>query len=238
MRRIGLRTKLLIGMFVILCVSIGLVASQAVALFRNDKSAYVFELNASRAIQIADELQVNVRHLSDKMRIFSSTVALEAPQGVDQRWVLQSMLRQYPEFLLFTRSRPDGSLEALFQSRLLGDAGLSVDTLHQAYLAALPLESVGDQPLILRLGQSSAMATATVALRGNSPVEGEAGAVLIAEVPLDRLYAGVGESSLHEIYITDNEGKSFLSVTGETAGTSPTFVDLLPKNARGIRPRR
>ncbi len=60
-------------------------ASQAVTLFREDKTAYVFDLNASRAIRIADEIQANVHHLSDKMRIFSNTVGLVAPRGVDQR---------------------------------------------------------------------------------------------------------------------------------------------------------
>ncbi len=63
MKRISLRSKLLVGMFVILSVSIGLVSSQAVMLFQEDKSAYVFDLNASRAIRIADEIQSNVRHL-------------------------------------------------------------------------------------------------------------------------------------------------------------------------------
>ncbi len=231
MRRISLRLKLLLGMFVILSISIGLVASQAVMLFQQDKSAYVFDLNASRAIRIADEIQSNVRHLSEKMRIFSNTIGLEAPQGVDQRWVLQSMLRQYPEFLLFTRSRPDGSLEALFQSRLLNDAGLSIETLHDAYLDALPIQSLGDQPMIVRLSQSSTLPTFTLAVRGDSPVEGEPGPVLIAECALDRLYASAGESRLHEIYITDNEGKPFLSATGAAAETALTFADLLPKTS-------
>ena len=56
MKRMRLRTKLMFGMLVILCVSVGLVASQAVLLFREDKSAYVFELNASQAIRVADEV--------------------------------------------------------------------------------------------------------------------------------------------------------------------------------------
>ena len=231
MRRISLRSKLLVGMFVILSISIGLVASQAVMLFQEDKSAYVFDLNASRAIRIADEIQSNVRHLSEKMRIFSNTIGLEAPRGVDQRWVLQSMLRQYPEFLLFTRSRTDGSLEPLFQSRLLSDAGLSIETLHGAYRDALPLQSLGDQPLIVRFSQSSTLPTFTLAVRGDSAVEGEPGPVLIAECPLDRLYASAGESRLHEIYITDNDGKTFLAATGAAGKTSPTFADLLPKTS-------
>jgi len=231
MKRISLRLKLLIGMFVILSISIGLVTSQAVMLFQEDKSAYVFDLNASQAIRIADEIQANVRHLSQKMRIFSSTVGLEAPPGVEKRWVLQSMLRQYPEFLLFTRSRPDGSLEALFQSRLLSEAGLSIETLHGAYLKALPMQSLSDQPMIVRLSQSSTLPTFTLAVRGDSTVEGERGPILIAECALDRLYASAGASRLHEIYITDNEGKPFLSATGAAVGTSPTFADLLPKTS-------
>ncbi len=231
MKRVSLRTKLLLGMFVILSVSIGLVASQAVMLFQEDKSAYVFDLNASRAIRIADEIQSNVRHLAEKMRIFSNTIGLEAPQGVDQRWVLQSMLRQYPEFLLFTRSRPDGSLEGLFQSPLLSDAGLSIEALHRAYRESLPMQTLSDQPLIVRLTQSSNLRTFTLALRGDSPVEGEPGPILIAECALDRLYAGAGESRLHEIYITDNEGKTFLSATGAGGETSPSFADLLPETS-------
>ena len=52
MNRFGLRAKLLIGMFAILCVSISLVAGQAIILFQQDKSSYVFDLNASQAIRI------------------------------------------------------------------------------------------------------------------------------------------------------------------------------------------
>ncbi|MEK7798776.1 MAG: hypothetical protein AAB297_03015, partial [Acidobacteriota bacterium] len=70
MNRLGLRAKLLLAMFLIIAVSIGMVASQAVLLFQQDKSSYVFDLNASRAIKISDEIQANVRHLTEKMRIF------------------------------------------------------------------------------------------------------------------------------------------------------------------------
>src|SRR5438034_228372 len=76
MKRLGLRAKLLLAMFLIISLSIGLVASQAVLLFQQDKSSYVFDLNASRAIKISDEIQANVRHLTEKMRIFAEAARL------------------------------------------------------------------------------------------------------------------------------------------------------------------
>ena len=94
MTRLGLRAKLLIGMFVILCVSIGLVAGQAVLLFQEDKSSYVFDLNASQAIKIADEIQTNARHLTEKMRILFDAVRLPVPAGPDRTAVLVSILRR------------------------------------------------------------------------------------------------------------------------------------------------
>ena len=232
MRRIGLRSKLLMGMFVILGLSIGLVAYQAVMLFQEDKSAYVFDLNATRAIRIAGEIQSNVRHLSDKMRIFSDTVGLEAPPGVDPGWALQSMLRQYPEFVLFSSTRPDGSLEAVFHSRLLGEAGLSIDALHAAYAEALADRQVGDQPVILRLEQSADVPTFALAVRGNPRPDGLPGPILIAECPLDRLYAGMGESRLHEIYVTDDQGRTLLSAASPAGEALPSFGDLLPETLR------
>ena len=85
MIRLGLRAKLLIGMFLILALSIGLVAGQAVLLFQEDKSSYVFDLNASQALRIADEIQSNVRHLTEKMQIFSTAIVLKAPEGAGNR---------------------------------------------------------------------------------------------------------------------------------------------------------
>src|SRR5881296_1093932 len=141
MNRLGLRAKLLLAMFLIISLSIGLVASQAVLLFQQDKSSYVFDLNASRAIKIADEVQANVRHLTEKMRIFAEAARLPVPEGTDRRVMLSAMLRQYPEFLLFSVRETDGTLKNVFLSRALSDLGLSVDGMHAAYRSAgLPLE--------------------------------------------------------------------------------------------------
>ena len=90
-----------------------------VFLFQQDKSSYVFDFNASQAIRVAKEVTTNVGHLEEKMRIFSNAVGLKAPDGVDQRQVLASMLQQYPEFVLFSERSGDGALRTLFQSRAL-----------------------------------------------------------------------------------------------------------------------
>src|SRR5438034_6652673 len=132
MNRLGLRAKLLLAMFLIISVSIGLVASQAVLLFQQDKSSYIFDLNASRAIKIA-EVQANVRHLTEKMRIFAEAARLPVPEGTDRRVMLSAMLRQYPEFLLFSVRETDGTLKNVFLSRALSDLGLSVEKIHSAY---------------------------------------------------------------------------------------------------------
>ncbi|MCZ6696154.1 MAG: hypothetical protein O7A63_06390 [Acidobacteria bacterium] len=132
MNRFGLRAKLLIGMFTILCASISLVAGQAIILFQQDKSSYVFDLNASQAIRISDEIQSNVRHLKEKMRIFSEAITMKAPEGVDPRDILRTMLQQYPEFLLFSR-QTEGQLHEIFRSPALKKAGMTVAMLHEAY---------------------------------------------------------------------------------------------------------
>src|SRR6267143_743667 len=215
MNRFGLRAKLLFAMFLIISLSIGLVASQAVLLFQQDKSSYVFDLNASRAIKISDEIQANVRHLTEKMRIFAEAVRLPVPAGTDRRAMLSAMLRQYPEFLLFSVRQDDGSLKNVFLSRALSDIGLSVDTVRAAYQTAkLPLDSAtADRPVIARLDLSSRLPTFTLAVRGlpaagaaATEAAGPVGAggaatgaaaqvpVLVAEFPLDRLYTARGES--------------------------------------------
>ena len=155
MIRLGLRTKLLSGMFLILLVSIGLVAGQAVLLFQEDKSSYVFDLNASQAIRIADEIQTNVRHLEEKMRIFSDAIVLEAPRGADKRKVLASMLSQYPEFLLFSVRSRDGGIRSVFQSKALKNAGVTVEILHAKYREVVPFNSIArEEPFLARLHRS------------------------------------------------------------------------------------
>ena len=238
MNRLGLRAKLLLAMFLIISLSIGLVASQAVLLFQQDKSSYIFDLNASRAIKISDEVQANVRHLTEKMRIFAEAARLPVPEGTDRRLMLSSMLRQYPEFLLFSVREPDGALKNVFLSRALSDLGLSVDRMHAAYGAgALPLDRLtAERPIIARLDLSPKLATFTLAVRGlpapgappaaaaSAPVgqaaPGQTAApagegqvpVLIAEFPLNRLYTARGESKLFEIYVTDGAGRPLVSV--------------------------
>ena len=260
MKRLGLRAKLLLAMFLIISLSIGLVASQAVLLFQQDKSSYVFDLNASRAIKISDEIQANVRHLTEKMRIFAEAARLPVQEGADRRAMLSAMLRQYPEFLLFSVRQEDGALNNVFLSRALSDLGLSVDTVHNAYGSArLPLDGLtAERPVIARLDLSSRLPTFTLAVRGlpaaaapgpeaAGRAAGGAGAtgaadqtpVLIAEFPLDRLYTARGESKLFEIYVTDAAGKPLVAVTegkdraaAQGAGAPAGLADLLPKSAR------
>jgi signal transduction histidine kinase len=257
MKSLGLRAKLLIAMFVIIAVSIGMVSSQAVLLFQQDKSSYIFDLNASRAIRIADEIQANVRHLTEKMRIFAEAARLPVPEGTDRRAMLSAMLRQYPEFLLFSVREEDGALRNVFLSKALGDAGLTVDKVHAAYAAALPPGDgpAADRPIVARLGLSAKLPTITLAVRGLPPSgapSGPAGAgaaaasdagargpVLVAEFPLNRLYATRGESKLFEIYVTDEGGKALVAVAegrevsgAQPGGGAPGFSELLPGKAR------
>ncbi len=254
MNRLGLRAKLLLAMFLIISVSIGLVASQAVLLFQQDKSSYIFDLNASRAIKIADEVQANVRHLTEKMRIFAEAARLPVPEGTDRRVMLSAMLRQYPEFLLFSVRETDGTLKNVFLSRALSDLGLSVETMHSAYTyGTLKFDALtGERPIIERLNLSAKLPTFTLAVRGlpsgGAPAALAApgaaaatpaadGPVLIAEFPLDRLYTARGESKLFEIYVTDTTGRPLISVTegiesAVGAGAAGSFADLLPKTAQ------
>jgi signal transduction histidine kinase len=251
--RLGLRARLVIGLFLIVALSLGLVAGQAVALFQQDKSSYVFDLNASRALKIADDVQANVRHLTEKMRIFSEAVRLPLPEGTDRRALLSSMLRQYPEFLLYSVREEDGTLRNVFLSGALTRLGLTVEGMHEAYAkASLPLDAVApDRPLIRRLHLNEKMPTFTLAVR--APAEGDQpGQVLVAELPLSRLYATEGESRLFEIHVVDAEGRPLVSNAQATApaaalATAPTaagapaaapplppagaFADLLPKTA-------
>jgi len=256
MRRFGLRARLLSAMFLIISLSIGLVASQAVLLFQQDKSSYVFDLNASRAIKISDEIQSNVRHLTEKMRIFAEAARLPVPDGTDRRAMLSAMLRQYPEFLLFSVRQDDGTLKNVFLSRALSDLGLTVDGLHAAYRsAALPLDGVtAERPAIARLDLTAKLPTFTLAVLGlpaaGAPPGGTAGSppggggaqapVLVAELPLDRLYTTRGESKLFEIYVTDSSGKPLVAVT-ETASRAPAapagLAELLPRSARAAGTR-
>jgi two-component system, NtrC family, sensor kinase len=254
MNRLGLRAKLLLAMFLIISLSIGLVASQAVLLFQQDKSSYIFDLNASRAIKIADEVQANVRHLTEKMRIFAEAARLPVPEGTDRRVMLSAMLRQYPEFLLFSVREADGAMKNIFLSRALSDLGLSVDAMHAAYAkGGLKFDTLGtERPIIARLELSARLPTFTLAVRGLPPGGAPAaaatpgaapappvaeGPILIAEFPLNRLYTARGESKLFEVYVTDDGGRPLVSVSegkeaAVGAGAAGGFGDLLPKSAQ------
>ena len=246
MKSLGLRAKLLIAMFLIISVAIGLVASQAVALFQQDKSSYIFDLNASRALKIAGEVQANVRHLTEKMRIFSDAVRLTPAEGADRTALLGSMLRQYPEFLLFSTREADGSLRNIFLSRALSGLGLSVEQAHAAYQqGTVPFDTLTpEKPFLGRLGLSEKMPTFTLAVRALPAADGAAGPVLVAEFPLGRLYDLGGESRLFEIYLTDAAGTPLVSTADAGAAAvagappaapapAPSFADLLPK-ASGV----
>ncbi len=247
MKVLGLRAKLLIGIFLILCVSIGLVAGQAVLLFQEDKSSYVFDLNASEAIKIADEIQANIRHLTEKMRILYDAVRLPVPPGPGRTDVILSMLRQYPEFLLLSARGDDGTLRNLSLSQALAKFGLTVEAAHAGYLKGVPFDTVTvERPFVARLAPASGPATFTLAVRALPGGDGRPGPLLIAEIPLDRLYATRSESRLFEVYVTDGAGRPFIAPAQAAAaargGSGPDasasasvaapFADLLPKTAR------
>ncbi len=236
--RIGLRAKLLITMLLIISASIGLMASQAILLFQEDKSSYVFSLNASRAIKISEEVQVNVQHLTEKMRIFADVIQLPTSSEKDRKEVMISMLRQYPEFLLFSIQEGEKKYRNVFLSRILTDLGLTVGQVHQAYREEdLPFgEVTANAPLITRLELSSEIPTFTLAVRGSELADSGPGKILVAEFLLDRLYATHGESSLFDIYLTDASGHPIVSFVegkpleltfGPQSGRK-AFSDLLP----------
>jgi two-component system, NtrC family, sensor kinase len=230
MNRIGLKAKLLIGMFLILCVSIALVASQAVMLFQEDKASYVFELNATQAIKIADEIQANVRHLTEKIRILFDAARLPLPAGPERTAALVSMLRQYPEFLLLSVRAADGTLNNLVHSPALERFGLTIADLQAVYLKAVPFDQVtADTTFVARVTATSKSPTFTLAVRALPGSDGAPGPVLVAEVPLDRLYAAGGASKLFEIAIADGGGRPLVSFG---RSSSSTFAELLPKTAR------
>jgi signal transduction histidine kinase len=230
-----LRAKLLVGMFLILLVSIGLVSGQAVFLFVQDKSSYVFDLNASQAIRVAKEITTNVRHLEEKMRIFSDAVGLKAPDGVDQRQVLASMLQQYPEFVLFSERSGDGALRTLFQSRALQKAGISVKDLHATYLDAVPFETISpDKPFIARVSPSRDFPTFTLAIAAPPGPGSKKVKTLIAECPLSRLYSADNDTTLFDVYVTDTQGVSVLTSEQRGSGADGVetpFASLLPDSA-------
>ncbi len=241
MNRLGLRAKLLIGMFLILGASIGLVASQAVLLFQEDKSSYIFDLNASQAIKIADEIQANVRHLTEKMRIFADAARFPVPPGPERNALLVSMLQQYPEFLLLSELGADGGLRNLSLSRALSEVGLSVEAAHEAYLkGGVPFGAITvEKPFIARLGLSPKAATFTLAVRTLQGPDRTPGPVLVAECSLARLYTIRGGSRLFDVYVTDSAGQPLVSYgtaagagLGKAGASAPDFEVLLPKTAR------
>jgi len=231
MNRLGLRAKLLIGMFAVLCLSIGLVAGQAVMLFQQDKSSYVFDLNASQAIKIAGDIQVNLRHLTEKMRILYDAVRLPVPPGPERTEMLLSMLRQYPEFLLLSARGEDGALKNLSLSQALGKFGLSVEAAHAAYLKGIPFPTVtADKPFVARLAPAAGPPTFTVAVRALPGPDHLPGPILIAEFPIDRLY-DAGSSRLFEVYVTDPAGLPLIAPASSAATAPASFAELLPKSA-------
>jgi signal transduction histidine kinase len=261
---LGLRSRLLLAFFLITGVSLGLVTGQAILLFQEDKTAYVFDLNASQAIKIADEIQANVRHLTEKMRIFSEAVRLPLPEGTDRRPMLSGMLRQYPEFLLCSLREQDGTMKNVFLSGTLQRLGLTVDQVHAAYAGAgLGFDRMtAERPLIARLDLSAKLASFTVAVRGAgspvSPVPPAGGApagapgapaatgapdaappeapILVAEFPLNRLYGTTGQSRLFEIYVTDASGRALVGGASGAAGAAPAAAGAVTPAAGAATP--
>ncbi|MBI3178029.1 MAG: cache domain-containing protein, partial [Deltaproteobacteria bacterium] len=214
--RLSIRYKVLLLVLAVVLAALATYLTLAITLFNRDKLAYVYDLNATLAHTLGEEIQSSVRSLADRLLFFAAARPQAAPAARRKGAAARPRAATHADLLF--HADPDvlsveiwapqrgGSYSRVYQwidADRLAKVGIAGDDLLQARRSA-PVPWAAAVAAGLHLQNASlppdlALITLVAAVPGSRDV-------VVADIRPDRFLRIFGTSGIYKAYPVDSRG--------------------------------
>ena len=197
-----LRFKMLVAQLLVVSVVLSLITFTMANLFHVDKTAYIHDLTSTVVLHTAAEANALVVGYRERLRLFSRVMSEE---GNDRQQVLKGLFEEFPEFVMVTRSTPDGE-EMVYDAAGLAASAVSKDELirfREGHPLPVNLSSTG---YIENSTVSPKLPTLTLTIR-EAGGDGVAAVTTSGVIRLDKLLDLARRSRVFDTFLLDAGGR-------------------------------
>ncbi len=199
-----LRFKILLSQLLVVSVVLSLITFTMATLFQKDKTAYIHDLTSTMALHSAEEAGTLVSGYTEKLKLFSRLMADREMGGREQ--ALKGLFEEFGEFVMVTRSAPDGD-EDVYDQAALDAAGVTRAALLRL-LAGQPQRRpvTGGEPVVEFAAVSADFPAMKVTI-AEAAADGAAPVLTSAVIRLDRLQRIATRSRVFDTFVVDASGR-------------------------------
>ncbi|QWV98910.1 HAMP domain-containing protein [Geomonas nitrogeniifigens] len=213
-----LRFKMLLSQLLVVSVVLSLITFTMANLFQKDKTAYIHDLTSTMVLHTAEETNTLVAGYAEKLRLFSRLMGDREMGGREQ--ALQGLFEEFGEFVMVTRSGPDGEQNVYDRDALAG-AGITPGQL-LSYQERHPLPPMPPQsgPRLEFSTVAPGLPTLTLTI-AEPAAKGEEPVVASGVIRLDRLQRVASRSRVFDTFLVDASGRYLAHADRRKIGASP-----------------
>ncbi|TSK08772.1 MAG: HAMP domain-containing protein [Geobacter sp.] len=235
-----LRFKILLSQLLVVSVVLSLITFTMATLFQKDKTAYIHDLTSTMALHSAEEAGTLVTGYTEKLKLFSRLMADREMGGREQ--ALKGLFEEFGEFVMVTRSTPDGD-EDVYDQAALDAAGVTREDLLRV-LAPSPAASAngstgsqgkeavvsprdsgidpvtGGEPVVEFAAVSHAFQAMKVTI-AEPAADGDEPVLTSAVIRLDRLQRIATRSRVFDTFVVDASGRFLAHAETGRVGSVP-----------------
>ncbi|GFO65977.1 sensor histidine kinase [Geomonas paludis] len=213
-----LRFKMLLSQLLVVSVVLSLITFTMANLFQADKTAYIHDLTSTMVLHTAEEANTLVAGYTEKLKLFSRLMGDQEMAGREQ--ALQGLFEEFGEFIMVSRSGPDGE-ENVYDQEALAGAGVSAEQL-LSYREShpVPAPTPGGAPRLLLSTVTPGLPTLTLSI-AEPAAKGEEPVVASGVIRLDRLQRLASRSRVFDTFLIDASGNYLAHADRRRIGQAP-----------------
>lgn len=213
-----LRFKMLLSQLLVVSVVLSLITFTMANLFQADKTAYIHDLTSTMVLHTAEEANTLVAGYTEKLKLFSRLMGDQEMAGREQ--ALQGLFEEFGEFIMVSRSGPDGE-ENVYDQEALAGAGVSAEQL-LSYRESHPVTAPapGGAPRLLLSTVTPGLPTLTLSI-AEPAAKGEEPVVASGVIRLDRLQRLASRSRVFDTFLIDATGYYLAHADRRRIGQAP-----------------
>ncbi|MBU5612713.1 sensor histidine kinase [Geomonas azotofigens] len=213
-----LRFKMLLSQLLVVSVVLSLITFTMANLFQADKTAYIHDLTSTMVLHSAEEANTLVAGYTEKLRLFSRLMGDQEMGGREQ--ALQGLFEEFGEFVMVSRSGPDGE-QNVYDQGALATAGVTPEQL-LSYRESHPLPppAPGTGPRLELSTVAPGLPTLTLTI-AEPAATGEEPVVASGVIRLDRLQRLASRSRVFDTFLIDACGNYLANADRARIGQPP-----------------